>query len=86
MVCGEQLLAAELKKINMLLTVYAIFFIIYLKEVIILCKRPDLPFHPTSIGVPERRPTSVFCHTEFRPLWHTRSYNNGGFSLKREIL
>lgn len=68
MVCGEQLLAAELKKINMLLTVYAIFFIIYLKEVIILCKRPDLPFHPTSIGVPERRPTSVFCHTEFRPL------------------
>lgn len=39
MVCGEQLLAAELKEINMLLTAYSIFSIIYLKEVIILCKR-----------------------------------------------
>ena len=65
MVCGEQLLAAELKQINMLLTVYSFFSIIYLKEVIILCKRPGLPFHPTSMAVAERRPTSVFCHTEF---------------------
>lgn len=68
MVCGEQLLAAELKEINMLLTVYSIFSIIYLKEVIIFCKKPDLPFHPTRIAVPERKPTSVFYHTEFRPL------------------
>lgn len=65
MACGEQLLAAELKEINMLLTVYSIFSIIYLKEVIILCETVDLPFHPTSIAAPERRPTSVFCHPEF---------------------
>lgn len=39
MVCGEQLLAAELKEINMLLTAYSIFSIIYLKEVIIPYKR-----------------------------------------------
>lgn len=32
MVCGEQLLAAELKEINMLLTVYSIFSILCLKE------------------------------------------------------
>lgn len=85
MVCGEQLLAAELKVISMLLTVYSIFSIIYLKEVIILCKRPDLPFHPTGTAVPERRP-NVFCHTEFRPLWSTRSYNSGVFSLRIEVM
>lgn len=67
MVCGELLLAAELKVISLLLTVCSIFSIIYLKEVILLWKRPDLPFHPTSLAVPERRP-SIFCPTEFRPL------------------
>lgn len=52
----------------MLLTAYSIFSIIYLKEVIILCKTPDLPFYPSSEILPKRRPTSVFCHIEFRHL------------------
>lgn len=66
MVHREQSPATELKEINMLLTAYSIFSIIYLKEVIILCKTPDLPFYPSSEILPKRRPTSVFCHTEFR--------------------
>lgn len=85
MVCGEQLLAAELKEINMLLTVYSIFTIISLKEAIILSKILDLPFQCTTIVV-SVRPAGVFCHIWFRPLWNTRSYNNAIFSLKRKAL
>lgn len=85
LICGELLLAAELRVISMLLTVSSIFSIIYLEEVILLCKRPDLPFHHSSTPVPKRR-LSIFCHTEFRPLQNTRSHNNNVFSLRIEVM